>query len=301
MPKKQPKKVAQKANTTTQRLVKTQAVDKVAKKGRKAQGCGNKAVLKEKMKNRNVAASKSVTVAGKTEKKKKKLSAETLSKSQLEGLATICFDSLREKLTMPGEKKMKKDSAAESSSLLNYKLDGEVSCPLFVTWLIGKKKQLRGCIGSFEPLSLNTGLRDFALVSAFEDDRFNPIRKEEFENLHVSLSLLVRHATEPLADPLDWQIGKHGVSLEITGADGELYESTFLPEVAKEQKWTQLETLSELLEKAGFEEADVEDVLDRVKIYTYESIVVKMSHAEYTAATLRRKKPAPPTKLEKLE
>lgn len=71
--------------------------------------------------------------------------------------------------------------------------------------------------------------------------------------------------------------------MEITGADGELYESTFLPEVAEEQEWDQMETLQELLEKAEFEEADLEDVLDRVRITTYESIVCKLSYQEYAA------------------
>ena len=152
-----------------------------------------------------------------------------------------------------------------------------------MTWLIGKQKQLRGCIGSFEPLSLNDKLKEFALVSAFEDDRFSPIEPEELEHLHVSLSLLVNFSKEPLEDPLAWQVGKHGVSLEITGADGELYESTFLPEVAKEENWDQMETLQELLEKAEFEEADLEDVLHRIRVTTYESIVVSMSYAEYMA------------------
>ena len=96
---------------------------------------------------------------------------------------------------------------------------------------------MRGCIGSFEPLSLNKNLKEFALVSAFEDDRFSPIVLDELKNLHVSLSLLVKFSKVPLADPLAWEVGKHGVSLEITGSDGQLYDSTFLPEVAKEEKW----------------------------------------------------------------
>ena len=93
---------------------------------------------------------------------------------------------------------------------------------------------MRGCIGSFEPLSLNDKLKEFALVSALEDDRFKPIELKELPNLHVSLSLLVKFS-EPLEDPLDWVVGKHGVSLKLDDDDGEvLWESTFLPEVAKE-------------------------------------------------------------------
>ena len=96
---------------------------------------------------------------------------------------------------------------------------------------------MRGCIGSFEPLSLADNLKEFALVSAFEDDRFDPISLSELNHLHCSLSLLVRFSAKPLKDPLAWQVGKHGVSLEIVGQDGEIYDSTFLPEVAEEQGW----------------------------------------------------------------
>ena len=104
------------------------------------------------------------------------------------------------------------------------------------------------------------------------------MKKEELTNLHVSLSLLVRFSKEPLKNPLNWKVGKHGVSLELTGADGEEYESTFLPEVAKEEKWDQAETLQELLEKADYLEGDIEDVIDKVKVTTYESIVLKLSY-----------------------
>ena len=100
----------------------------------------------------------------------------------------------------------------------------------------------------------------------------------------MCLSLLVRFQDKPLKDPLDFQIGKHGVTLKIKGSDGELYESTFLPEVAKEENWTEMETLQELLEKAEFEEADIDDVMDRIQITTYESIKCKISYKEYKAA-----------------
>ena len=159
-----------------------------------------------------------------------------------------------------------------------------VKCPLFVTWLTGKSEDLRGCIGSFEPISLRENLKEFALVSAQEDDRFGPITLSEVSKMSVCLSLLVRFQDKPLKDPLDFQVGKHGVTLKIKGSDGELYESTFLPEVAQEQNWTEMETLQELLEKAEFEEADIDDVMDRIQITTYESITCKMSYKEFKAA-----------------
>ena len=64
------------------------------------------------------------------------------------------------------------------------------SYPLFVTWTIGKEKELRGCIGTFKKGKLEKKLREYALISAFEDERFEPIEKEEIKNLNCEVSLL---------------------------------------------------------------------------------------------------------------
>ena len=48
-----------------------------------------------------------------------------------------------------------------------------------------------------------------------------------------------------------------------------------------------METLAELIEKADYEEEeDIDNVPNKVKITTYESIIVKMSYIEY--AKLRK-------------
>lgn len=36
--------------------------------------------------------------------------------------------------------------------------------PLFVTWDVGKEKRLRGCIGTFSPMNLHCGLKEYAIV-----------------------------------------------------------------------------------------------------------------------------------------
>ena len=50
-----------------------------------------------------------------------------------------------------------------------------------------------------------------------------------------------------------------------------LYEATFLPEVMVEEKWDQLETLNQLLEKADFTKGDYDSVKDKIILTTYES------------------------------
>jgi len=85
--------------------------------------------------------------------------------------------------------------------------------PLFVTWKVGKEKKLRGCIGTFNSTSLQQGLREYAITSAFKDSRFEPIAADEFSRLHCSVSLLMDF--EPADHYLDWEIGTHGIRIEF--------------------------------------------------------------------------------------
>ena len=96
--------------------------------------------------------------------------------------------------------------------------------PLFVTWKKGRDKNLRGCIGkessififlfrvkefnyvkysinktnsqsiinipgTFSSLSLPSGLREYALTSALQDSRFDPIDLSEIPDLHCAVRL----------------------------------------------------------------------------------------------------------------
>ena len=137
-------------------------------------------------------------------------------------------------------------------------------------------------------------LGKYALISALEDDRFDPISLKEVKSLSVGLSLLVNF--KKIKNPLDFEIGKHGVEIEFK-AEGETFSSTFLPEVMEEEGWDQLETLDNLIEKSGYwddtfqHESDPEkrlnfegnwtsydDIKHLIKAKTYESIKHKMSY-----------------------
>lgn len=108
-----------------------------------------------------------------------------------------------------------------------------LNSPLFVTWKLGRGKRLRGCIGTFNSMDLNLGLREYATTSAFHDSRFNPITLDEVPRLHVSVSIL-RHF-EDSEGYLDWEIGVHGIRIEFTNEKGVRKSATYLPEVAAEQ------------------------------------------------------------------
>lgn len=153
----------------------------------------------------------------------------------------------------------------------------DISTPLFVTWLKGPDKDLRGCIGTFAEQKLSKNLREYAIISAFQDTRFDPIDKSELEDLHCNVSLLCNFT--PISNPLDWEVGKHGIEIEFK-VKGRHHSGTYLPEVAEEQQWDQKTTLESLIQKAGYY-GDLDDVLDLIECKTYESKKFSMSYQEY--------------------
>lgn len=112
--------------------------------------------------------------------------------------------------------------------------------------------RLRGCIGSVRAQRpLAEDVAENALAAAFRDPRFPPVSGDEYERLHIEVSLLSEPAflefgdEDELADMLE--PGKHGVLL-FSGRRS----ATFLPQV-----WEHLPDprafLAALKEKAGLD------------------------------------------------
>ena len=58
----------------------------------------------------------------------------------------------------------------------------------------------------------------------------------ELPELKAEISLLSDF--EPINDPTDWEVGKHGIEIEFKdGQSSRVYRGTFLPNVAPEQGW----------------------------------------------------------------
>ncbi len=166
--------------------------------------------------------------------------------------------------------------------------------PLFVTW---KSKQrvsytpmnnnrketpeyiLRGCLGTFSPLPLHSGLASFALKSAFQDSRFPPIQFNELPTLQVGISLLTNF--EKGLDWQDWEIGHHGIQIDFMDANEIKRSATFLPEVASEQGWNKKETLDSLLRKSGYKGSLNETVLSTLNVTRYQSEKNTLTFDEY--------------------
>lgn len=151
--------------------------------------------------------------------------------------------------------------------------------PMFVTWK--KKDELRGCIGTFNPLPLSTGLREFAIKSAFEDTRFDPISHDELPHLECGVSLLHNFRSERSWD--DWKIGVEGVQAKWKGDTGRFHTATFLPEVASEQEWDHLDTMKALVRKAG-QKWD-KSLLEEISLTSYESSKAHSTYLEYKETT----------------
>ena len=120
----------------------------------------------------------------------------------------------------------------------------------FVT--LFRSGELRGCIGSLQPLrALCDDVRENAVNAAFADPRFPPLAREEFEAVSVEVSLL-----SPSIG-LRFQREEELLARLRPGVDGVLLEhrgirATFLPQV-----WATLPEprafLAELKRKAGLD------------------------------------------------
>jgi len=169
----------------------------------------------------------------------------------------------------------------------------EQEYPLFVTWNKLRRNEdlksgysLRGCIGCFSPLELESGLKDYTIKSALEDTRFSPVAASEISQLQCAVSLLMNFT--PAAHVHDWIIGTHGLRIEFA-AGGRRYSSTYLPEVAAEQGWTHERTITSLVAKAGYNKPVTRELLDSIKVTRYQSSKSYLSYAEYCALRSKSK------------
>jgi AmmeMemoRadiSam system protein A len=104
--------------------------------------------------------------------------------------------------------------------------------------------KLRGCVGQVEThQSLAETVARCAVSSAREDDRFDPVQRDEVSQLAIEISVLLLPKT---ITPEEIQIGMHGLIVECGPFRGLL-----LPQVATERRWTAEKFLAETCLKAG--------------------------------------------------
>ncbi|KAK2466408.1 hypothetical protein APHAL10511_002050 [Amanita phalloides] len=202
------------------------------------------------------------------------------------------------------------DCALTSAPSLTATFDDD-EYPLFVTWNIrssraGRAPQLRGCIGTFEPLAVRDGIAEYALVSAFRDSRFRKITKSELPNLECGISLLTDF--EDAASYLDWTVGTHGIwitfphpsSLPSSATSSseapspfssspylprmtskQTFSATYLPDVMPDQGWDKIEAVDSAIRKAGWNGLITEDLRRCIKLRRYQSRKCTVSWDDY--------------------
>ncbi len=128
---------------------------------------------------------------------------------------------------------------------------------------------LRGCIGKFistDPLC--EVVRQMALASAFEDHRFTPLTKEEFNKIEIEISVL--SPLRKIDNISEIVLGKHGIYISK-----DLRSGTMLPQVATENNWTVEQFLGYTSrDKAGLGW----DGWKNADIYIYEAAVLEEKH-----------------------
>lgn len=116
----------------------------------------------------------------------------------------------------------------------------------FVT--IKRRKQLRGCIGTFvSDQPLWETVREMAVSAATRDPRFRPMQPEELTDFHLEISVL--SPLRDIASVDEIQVGTHGLYVIKGSAHGVL-----LPQVAVEYGWDRETFLRQTCRKAGLPE-----------------------------------------------
>jgi len=129
--------------------------------------------------------------------------------------------------------------------------------------------QLRGCIGTIQAISpLVVSVSDNAWSSAFRDPRFKPLKREEFELINVSISILT--PSTPIAFTCEYDLFaqlRPGIDGLIIEKDGQ--RATFLPAV-----WEQLPKPEDFLQQLKLKAGMRPEVCPE-RAWRYESISIE--------------------------
>lgn len=122
--------------------------------------------------------------------------------------------------------------------------DGVLGEPRGAFVTLTKRARLRGCIGFIEAVKpLYRTVEECAVSAALHDPRFDPVRAEELDELHLEISVL---SILEDVQPGEVEVGRHGLLISEGWQRGLL-----LPQVAVEWKWDREQFLAATCQKAG--------------------------------------------------
>jgi AmmeMemoRadiSam system protein A len=125
-------------------------------------------------------------------------------------------------------------------------IDEELKRPsgAFVT-LHTKEGDLRGCIGSIQPVApLYQAIASSAINAAMRDPRFHPVSAEELASLQLEISVM--SPIRLVRDVSEIEVGRDGLIVSRGNRAGLL-----LPQVASEYGWDRETFLAQTCVKAG--------------------------------------------------
>lgn len=135
-------------------------------------------------------------------------------------------------------------------------------CGAFVT--LHLDGELKGCIGYLEAVgTLIETVQEAAEKAALEDYRFNPVSKEELENIEIEISVLT--PLKLIRETNEIEIGKHGLMIHLGYNRGLL-----LPQVATEHGWDRETFLNQTARKAGLSPGAWKDPSAKIFCFTAE-------------------------------
>lgn len=198
-------------------------------------------------------------------------------------MAYYCFGVLEHELaSMETGQNKKKNQALHAPDPSLYAIPEYIECPLFVGWKKLHKdggEKLRGCKGTHGTLPLREGLKQYALLSAFDDSRFRPIAVDEVPRLACTVNLLF--AFEKCQNCFDWAVGTHGVRIDFLDSRSVQRSATFLPSVAVQFGYGHRETIERLVEKAGCNEPLTSRLEAKIKCIRFQSSEIHIPYEEY--------------------
>jgi AmmeMemoRadiSam system protein A len=142
---------------------------------------------------------------------------------------------------------------------------------VFVTLTIDT--ELRGCIGYPEPvLPLYEAIVESAHSAAFSDPRFAPLSKEEFDSVHIELSVLTVPELIKVKRPEEYlsriKIGSDGLIMR-----GDYGSGLLLPQVFTEYKCNPKKALEMTCQKAGLNSDAWKDLNN--KIFKFQADIIE--------------------------
>jgi len=125
----------------------------------------------------------------------------------------VALETIIAKLGLGGQSEMEEDKYKAMQKLM-------VKKPCFVT--LYKEGALRGCIGTMIPYRENLleEIRGNAISAAFNDPRFEPLKKDELEMIEISVDVL--SAMEDVEDIKELDPKKYGILISDGRSQGVL-------------------------------------------------------------------------------